>query len=80
MNQGDAVLLAGGRIERANVGKGVECDLVGVVIKRFCIVSAKVCFGVKKEITENDGAEILNGFSELFVGVVGGDSFLQFVR
>ena len=33
---------------------------------------------MQKEIAENDGAKILNGFCKLLVGVVEGDRLLKF--
>src|SRR6201998_1505642 len=78
LNEADAVLFSGGGIERANARKRIEGDFVGVVVERFLIEAPQIGFGVKKEIAENHGAEILDGLCELFVGVVNDDRFLQF--
>src|ERR1700751_2613395 len=78
LNEADAVLFSGGGMERANAGERIEGDFVGIVVERFLIEAPQIGFGVKKEIAENHGAEILDGLCELFIGVVNGDRFLQF--
>ena len=77
LNQCDAIAFPGRGIQGTDARKGIEGNLVGVIVERFRVQAAQIGFGMQKEVAEDYGAEFLNGLGEALVSIVGHDSFLQ---